>query len=522
MKKILVLFCTQFLFNFLFAQAPSIQWQKSFGGTALEAAKSIRCTKDGGYIVAGSTKSVNGDVSGQHGGADYWVLKLNSFGVVEWKKTYGGSANDYPFCIQQTKDLGYILCGNTASTNGDITANHGMDDCWVVKLDSNGLLQWQKTYGGSSIERADYIIETFDGGYTFAGQSSSNDGDVVPSWGNGDYWIVKLNSTGSIEWAKSYGGFATDFASCIQQTKDSGYVVSGTSYSNDGDVTGNHGQNDFWTIKLSASGSLEWQKALGGNGEERSFHILQAIDGSYVVGGYTNTSSNGDVSGNHGFDDFWIVNLAETGNGIIWKKCFGGNDYDELISIVQTADSGYIGVGYSYSNDGNVGANYGAGDYWLIKIDSNGILEWQKNYGGSGIDSPYDVQLTPEGGTILAGESYSNNFDVTGNHGASDFWIVKLSAPIGISEEIDRLNDFTLFPNPGKDKIIICFSLLSPEKVACEIKDVLGKVVFAEDYGLQNSGKQSISLSTEEFNSGVYLFSLHINNQKVTKKLMIR
>ncbi len=504
------------------AQAPLIQWQKSFGGTSLDSPKSIRATKDGGYIVTGSTKSINGDVVGQHGGADYWVIKITGTGAVEWKKNYGGSANDYPSCIQQTKDNGYIICGYTLSTNGDVTNNHGMEDCWVVRLDSGGTLQWQKTYGGTSVEKAEYIIETFDGGYVFAGKTSSTNGDVVPSYGNGDYWIVKISSNGNIEWAKSYGGYATDFSSCIKQTADSGYIVTGTSYSSDGDVTGNHGQSDFWTIKLDAAGGLVWQKALGGNGEERSFHLIQSYDGSYIVAGYTNSAGNGDVSGNHGFDDFWVVNLAENGNNINWKKCFGGNGYEQVTSIVQTSDSGYIVVGYSDSNDGNATNNYGDLDYWLIKISSTGILQWQKNYGGSGIDIPFAVQLTTDGGFIIAGESNSTNHDVSGNHGSTDFWIVKLSAPIGITENKNNFVASTIFPNPGDEKVTINFSLTEQSLVSIEITDVLGNIIYIEDERLINSGTSYISINSERFKSGVYFFSLKVNKQKVSKKLIIK
>ena len=233
------------------AQAPAIEWQKCFGGTDDDEAKSIQQTSDGGYIVAGETWSNDGDVSGNHGNSDYWVVKLNSSGDIEWQKCLGGTDWDYAYSIQQTSDEGFIVAGQTTSNDGDVSGNHGVYDAWVVKLNSLGDIEWQKCLGGTDWDDVNPIQQTSDGGFIVAGFTESNDGDVSGNHGNDDAWVVKLNSLGDIEWQKCLGGTIDDRACSIQQTSDGGFIVTGFTYSNDGDVSGNHGYSDYWVVKLT-------------------------------------------------------------------------------------------------------------------------------------------------------------------------------------------------------------------------------------------------------------------------------
>ena len=183
---------------------------------------------------------------------------------IQWAKCYGGSEYDAALSIQQTTDGGYIVAGLSLSNDNDVSGNHGGEDYWIVKLTSTGSIEWQKSLGGSGEDRASSVIQTTDGGYIIAGTSNSNDGDVSGNHGRDDYWIVKLSSTGILEWQKSLGGSGDDDANSIQQTTDGGYIIAGGSNSNDGDVSGNHGSDDYWIVKLAPSGSIEWQKSLGG------------------------------------------------------------------------------------------------------------------------------------------------------------------------------------------------------------------------------------------------------------------
>ncbi|MHA1651797.1 MAG: hypothetical protein ACTSYB_16515, partial [Candidatus Helarchaeota archaeon] len=191
-----------------------------------------------------------------HGGYDFWVVKLSSTGVIEWQKCLGGSNNDWVYSVQQTADGGYIVAGFTVSNDGDVSGNHdGEDFCdfWVVKLSSTGVIEWQKCLGGSNYERAYSVQQTADGGFIVAGETKSNDGDVSGNHGGYDFWVVKLSSTGVIEWQKCLGGINDEGAYSVQQTADGGYIVAGYTDSNDGDVSGKHGvcACDFWVVKLS-------------------------------------------------------------------------------------------------------------------------------------------------------------------------------------------------------------------------------------------------------------------------------
>ena len=344
---------------------------------------------------------------------------------VSWQKSLGGTGGDNANTSQQTTDGGYIVAGVSASNNGDVTGNHGGQDVWVVKTDGIGNIQWQKSLGGTANEIAASIQQTSDGGYIFSATTESNDGDVSGNHGARDFWVVKLNTTGNIQWQKCLGGSQNDRSSCIQQTSDGGFIVSGTVQSTDGDVTGNHGFYDYWIVKLDAAGNMQWQKTLGGSGDDNSLSIRQTTDAGYITTGYS-ISTNGDVTGNHGDWDVWLVKLNGTGN-IQWQKCLGGINAEAGYSVQQTADGGYIIAGFSTSNNGDVTGNHGAQDYWIIKTDSNGNIQWQKSLGGSFNDGATSIKQTTDGNYVIAGYTASTDGDITGNHGAQDFWIVKLA-----------------------------------------------------------------------------------------------
>lgn len=440
MKKILISIGFAVLTTMLHAQVlnnqtctavPSIEWQKSFGGSSYETAYSIQQTTDNGFIVAGYTGSNNGDVTGNHGDVDYWIIKLDSVGIMEWQKSLGGINRDIANSILQTADGGFVVAGYTESNNGDVTGNHGDRDFWIVKLDVLGTIEWQKTFGGSSFDIANDIQQTTDGGFVIAGTTNSNNGDVTGNHGHADYWIVKLDVLGNIEWQKALGGSSWDVARAIQQTVDGGFIVTGESQSNDLDVTGNHGIGDIWTVKLDVLGNIEWQKSLGGSGRDGAHSILQSVDGGFIMAGET-LSNDGDIAVNHGGKDFWIVKLNVLGN-MEWEKTFGGSNWDVAYSMQATSD-GYIVSGYTESADGDVTGHQGKADFWVIKLDVSGNLIWQKTFGGSNdegedCDYPNAIQQTTDGGFIVAGDSDSIDGDVTGNHGSGDFWIIKL-APV--------------------------------------------------------------------------------------------
>ena len=149
--------------------------------------------------MAGYTESDDGDVIGNHGNYDMWIVKLSSTGEIAWQKCLGGSNKDEAYSIQQTPDGGYIVASYTESGDGNIIGNDGYGDMWIVKLSSTGEINWQKCLGGSDYDGAEAIQQTTDGGYIVAGYTASDDGDVVGYHDDCDMWIVKLNSDGEIE-----------------------------------------------------------------------------------------------------------------------------------------------------------------------------------------------------------------------------------------------------------------------------------------------------------------------------------
>ena len=355
----------------------------------------------------------------------FWPLFTFTQPAIAWNKTIGGTSTDEAHAIQLTPDGHCMVVGYSISNNGDFFGKYGAVDIWLTRLDASGNLIWKQNYGGLDDDRAFALKSITDGGWILAGHTYSNSIDVSGNHGGFDCWVVKLNNEGTIVWQKSLGGLSNDEAESIQQTNDGGFILAGHSDSNDGDVSGNHGGPDYWVVKLSSIGTIEWQKSLGGSGSDQAKSVQQTNDGGYIVAGYT-SSNDGDVSVNYGYLDFWVVKLNSLGT-IEWQKTLGGSDFDLAQSIQQTNDGEYIVAGYSYSNDVDVQSSQGNQDFWVVKLSSIGTIEWEKSLGGSGLDGASCIQQINNGGFIVAGSSNSNDGDVSGNHGITDYWVVKLS-----------------------------------------------------------------------------------------------
>ncbi len=477
---------------------PYIQWQKCLGGSSGDEANSIQQTTDGGFIVAGRSVSSDGDVSQSFGGNDVWIVKIDTAGDIIWEKSFGGSTWDEARCIQQTNNGGFIVAGHSNSNDGDVTGNHGNDDYWIVNLDSAGNLVWQKSFGGSGDEEAYSIQQTNDGGFIVAGWSNSNDSDVTGNHGNHDFWIIKLDSIGNLIWQKSFGGSNEDDAHSIQQTMDGGYLVTGASRSNDGDVTGNHGDDDFWVVKLDLNGGLVWQKCFGGTYVEYGHSGLQTPYGNFIIAGWTG-SVDGDVSGNNGSADYWIIKLDSNGN-LTWQKCLGGTDGDMANYISLTKGDGFIVTGSSISDDGDVSENNGLHDYWVSKLDSTGNLEWQKSLGGSSQDDAYCIQQTADDGFIVAGVTHSSDGDISNSHGNDDYWIVKLGVHVGTQISSAIASSVSIFPNPVNETLYADLQMTFNE-VRIKLYDMSGRIIYLP-VSFYNT---TIEINTKSLRSGIYV-----------------
>ena len=450
----------------LYGQAPpDIEWQNTIGGDNYEYLYAVEQTTDGGYILGGESRSeMNGDKNETNHGSsatcDYWVVKLNSTGLIEWQNTIGGNGNDHLYSIKQTSDGGYILGGNSNSgINGDKTeaclggAFYG--DYWVVKLDSVGTIEWQNTIGGTDDDRLKSIIQTSDGGYLLGGYSESELGGdkTEPSNGLDDFWIIKLDSIGSIEWQNTIGGSGDDQTSSVLQNNEGNFIVAGLSESDiSGDKTegivGGTAYADFWITELNDTGDLIWQKTIGGSSTDRLKSIQQTTDGGYIMGGYSTSGISGDKSeSNHGFGDYWIIKLNFL-REIEWENTIGGSDIEELGEVEQTTDGGYILAGSSESAIGfdktetNFGPTNHADDYWIVKLDAEGTVVWDNTIGGNKSDYLHAVSETVDGGFILAGnsESYASGDKTENTVGGgleiTDYWVIKIKGNCLVTPEI--------------------------------------------------------------------------------------
>lgn len=396
-------------------------WGKSFGGAWTEEVSSLQATDDHGFILAGRTTSF---VSSP-GYEDAWILKLGSRGEVEWEKAYGETYWDSLRSIQQTADGGYVAAGNRYPPGES-------QEAWVLKLTADGQIDWQYTYG------RDFY---YDGAWSI--EQTSDMGFIVLGWtqsyalnGERGAWVLKLTENGQIEWQKFFDGDRWDMLFSARQTADGGYILAGGSYA----LSDVPWYSDVWVIKLFPDGTVDWQKTFGGNADEVAYSILQTADGGYALGCWTSSFGSGG-------GDVWILRLDGSG-APLWQKSYGGNWGDVPLSLKATSDGGFLVAGYT--------ASFGSGSYdgWVLKLASNGRIEWQKTFGGAGADGLSDIVETPTG---YAAAGYTRSFGA----GEEDVWVLKfssagsglflLNAIAGPSSAVAKITD-------GTDKFVTGYS----------------------------------------------------------------
>ncbi len=357
-------------------------WAMSIGGPGTDDIfRGVEAASGGGYIVAGTTDSFGA------GKNDAWIIKLDEEGSVVWQNTYGGKGGDVARAIKSTADGGFVIGGLTYSFTS------GGADFWVLKFDASENLQWQKSYGGPNNDMAHAIEPTSDGGFLVGGFTTSF-GAVLK-----DYFVIKLDSEGAVQWQKRFGGAKDEVVRVLKETSDGKYLVGGFTHS-----FGKAG--DIMVLKLDSDGNLEWQKRYGGGKFEEPSTILEVSDGYIFLEQSSSFSSTADG---------WIFKVDEDGN-VLWQKRYGGGKFDELSAGRLTPDGGFIVAGETKSfaaiNE----------DFWVVKFDSDGNIQWQKRHGGSGIDEAEAIALAPDGGSIVVGTTRS--FGVAGE----DVWMMRLDS----------------------------------------------------------------------------------------------
>lgn len=357
--------------------------------------------------------------------------------TLESLKTFGGSEEDDALSVIETQDGNIAVLGYTQSNDGDVTGKTTTDsDYWLLKLDQELNILWQKTFGGSSDDRGQKIISTTDGGFLLTGFSRSGDGDVSENFGFHDFWTLKLSASGDIIWEKSFGFSGNDRAYSAIQTTDGGYFLSGfldvSSSGGEGNDNGNaersrssfvrHGVGEFWGIKLDSNGQTQWRRFFGGTNNDRSYDVIEAHDGNIIMIG-SSESDDFDITNPRGSYDIWAVKVDLQGN-LVWQKNFGGSSIEIGYSITKTFDGNYVLAGDTRSSDADISDFKGNTDYWLIKFDDNGQMIWENTYGGTDFESARDVIELSSGQLLVSGSSKSNDTQVSENFGQNDVWLV--------------------------------------------------------------------------------------------------
>ncbi|KGO91808.1 T9SS type A sorting domain-containing protein [Flavobacterium subsaxonicum] len=496
------------------AQEPTIQWQGSYGGSGNDHAGSVQQLANGtGYVICGYGSSTDGNLSGNHGLSDGYIAVIDTqsgYPVTMHQRVLGGSNGEEIYSVIQTSDGGFIATGYSYSTDGDVSNNYGYTDAWVVKMDNELTIEWEKSYTGPNIngigDSGYNIKQTTDGGYVICGLTGSATGNST------DWWIFKIDSTGNLQWQNAIGGGDLETAFEIHQTTDGGYIVGGHTQSGSGDVTGFHGSFDIWVVKLSSIGAIEWQKALGGSGGDQAENVIPTADGGYLVAGITD-STDGDVSESLGNGDLWVVKLDSDGT-IEWEKSYGGTGMDWAYTSLQAPDGNYYIGGFTNSTNGDVTGLHGSSDFWLLKIDQEGELLWQKTYGGSSLEIIEDMYLCNDGSLVLVGWTMSSDGDVAYNHGNGDIWLVKLAPEILSTPQISK-NTIGLYPNPNNGIFTISTDNLLEENASINVYSTLGQLVY--------SGKvTSATVSVPNLATGMYQVQLLSGKISYSQKLVIK
>jgi hypothetical protein len=444
--------------------AGQLIWSKVYGGSAKDDLRSVVQTHDGGYIAAGSSASSDFDIHGNHGGVDAWVIRLDASGDTIWSRLFGGTDGDYAFRIRPAGDGGYLVAGSSNSVDHDVPGNNGMEDAWVFKIDDSGNLLWSYNYGGSENDAVWDFRPTCDGGYAITAVSSSHDGDVPEDGGGGlvpDCWVFKLDSLGMIEWSTAYGDWTVwEEPYAIQQTMDKGYIVTGWT------ETGGTSWTDALVIKLDSLGNVSWSKTYGGSGHENANTVHQTADSGFMFAGSTSSpelikmgksdawlvrtdkngdstwsnvyggsehesfkslclhdenkwallgiskSNDGDVPLNHGDYDLWVMawdTVSILQEGLLHSKLIGGSGYDFGRDIQKAADGSFYLVGSTGSVDGDFPRDPGPTGIFAAKLSSELSLYWTRSshYGTHLTSSGYAVD-TVNGGCVVGGTEYSS------------------------------------------------------------------------------------------------------------------
>jgi hypothetical protein len=590
-------FTSLLLFCITTVNAQDILWEKSYGGKHAEYLFDAVATPDYGFILAGSSVSKKTGTKNEdnQGDLDYWVWKMDEKGNQDWQKSLGGSGQDRLKSVVLTRDGGYLLAGSSDSS--PITSKEGESkgdkkgkrignvDFWIVKLNAKGGEEWQKTLGGKGHDELNCIVKTKDGGYIIGGSSSSESspnpskgGEYPPDagkdtevivktsayFGNMDYWVIRMDGEGTILWQKSFGGIYNDELRSIALTDDGGFLLGGSSNSpvysspnlseGGGHAGGKQdaciGLDDYWIIKLDKDGEEEWQKVIGGSGDDQLQDVHQTQDGNYLLAGYTNSDTGDDKKGsNEDGTDFWLLKLDKT-QVIVWQETYNIGKVDVLTSLVENNDGSLLLGGYAQGEilprplqkrGGSGGKNAstalgktkkgtnaetspalkkGTGDYVALKLNAKGEELWRREVGSAGNDVLKKVFETRDGGYLMAGTSSTSSSkgggqktsgDRSSGIGRQDFWVVKLKDKQKPKEDKKVIE---AFPNPTRQytNVIVNHEF---ETGTATVFDIMGRQLQQFDIT-----DRTVAVDLGNQPEGVYIIEIATNVEKNSVKII--
>ncbi|MBL7922636.1 MAG: T9SS type A sorting domain-containing protein [Bacteroidia bacterium] len=514
------LLATLLFFSTFLAAQSSLLFNNCYGGSNNESLQKILPTSDSGFIFAGHTWSSNQQVLGQHGARDMWVVKCDAAGQIQWQRCLGGSAEEAALCLF-AEDSAFVIGGHAASSNGNVNGHIGDDDFWLVKLRANNTIQWKKCFGGSYMDQMYDVIPMAVGGYLMAGFTFSNDVDVSGLHGPpatwADAWVVKIDAQRNILWQRSLGGTASDAAYKLIELPGGHIIVAAMSNSSDGDITQPRGNRDIWMLKLDEMGNLLQEKNFGGSFDEAPTDMKYTSKNRLLISGYS-FSSDGDLSGNYfngisNWEDAWVLEL-DTSFNLLWQKNLGGTHSDIGNSILETP-MGYLLAAESSSTDFDRSQAFGFKDYWLLQLDTLGNILWEQSFGGNSNDFPKALAGDSTGNLLLGGFSTSGNLCGFGN---TDLWVLKLDTSLNstaIFGDLQSSATLSALPVPFSEQLTLNFSAAVAIQVI-QITDVSGKIVHT----MKMPDSKVMSLSTAHWTPGLYFIRVQHAKGCTTKKVL--
>ena len=348
---------------------------------------------------------------------------------------FGGSDEDIAHAMIATQDGGFAVFGNTKSTDGDLDDKTlPVSDLLLIKYAADASLEWHTTYGGSEDDRGHSLVQLSDGGYALLGYSMSQDGDASLNQGQHDNWVIRTDAFGTILWEKSFGFSGHDHAYSIIATQDGGLLFNGFldvtssggqgATSQKGGESARHGVGEFWVHKINLAGEIEWRYYFGGTNNDRSYDAVQTNQGDFIVVG-TSESEDVDVSNPHGGYDIWIIKLNSNGQ-MIWQRSFGGSQYDAANAVILDPSQNIYVLGNTFSEDQDISSPLGQSDMWLLSLNQAGQLRSEQSFGGSAFDVGRDLAFDAQGNLWLAGYSQSKDKDFSLNVGENDIALLQL------------------------------------------------------------------------------------------------